>query len=40
MEGEGPTYAAKHSIQPSQEDQQAIHAVQEKVLFISHLAYS
>jgi hypothetical protein len=37
MEGEGPSYAAHSTIQLSQEDQHAIHAVQEKVLFISQL---
>jgi hypothetical protein len=39
MEGEGPTYAAHRTIQSSQEDQHTIHAVQEKVLFISQLVY-
>jgi hypothetical protein len=34
---QGPINAAHRTIQPSQEGQQAIHAVQEKVLFISHL---
>jgi hypothetical protein len=29
MEGEGPTYAAQRIIQPSQEDQHAIHFTRE-----------
>ncbi len=37
MEGEGPTYAVQRTIQPSQ---YTIHAVQEKILFISQLVYS
>ncbi len=43
MDGEGATYAAhsaQRTIQASQEDQHAIHAVQEKVMFISQLVYS
>ncbi len=40
MEGEGPIYADHCTIPPSQEDQHAMHAVQEKVLFISQLVYS
>jgi hypothetical protein len=36
----GPTYAAQHTIQSSQEDQHAKHAVKKKVLFISQLEYS
>jgi hypothetical protein len=40
MEGEGPTYAGQFTIQPSQEDQHAIHAVQVKALFVSQLVYS
>ncbi len=35
MEVEAPTYAAQRTIQPSQEDQHAIDAAQEKVLFFS-----
>jgi hypothetical protein len=40
MEREGPSYATLSTIQPSQEDQHAIHAVQGKVLFISQLVYT
>ncbi len=36
VEGEGPI---NRTIQPNQEDQYAMLAVQEKVLFISQLAY-
>ncbi len=39
MEGEGPTYTAQRTIQPSQEDQLSIHAVQKKVLFVRQLEY-
>jgi hypothetical protein len=31
---EGPTYIAQRTIQSSQKDQHAIHAVQKKILFI------
>ncbi len=34
---EGPTYAALRTIQSSQNDPHAAHAVQKKVLFISQL---
>ncbi len=40
MEGEGPTYAAQRTIQPSQEDQHATEAAKEKVMFFSQLVYS
>jgi hypothetical protein len=42
MEGEGPTpmLPMQRKIQPSQEDQHTIHAVQKNVLFISQLVYS
>jgi hypothetical protein len=40
MEGEGLTYAAHCTIQSSKKDKPAMHAAQEKVLFISQLMYS